>query len=365
MQKFEITVSPNYVANWTIVDAIRELLQNAIDAEKQRHLMSVTYDAAAKELSIHSVGARLDISSLLLGSTSKADDAESIGQFGEGYKIATLVLLRNDKPVIFSNGLAKETWRPRFIKSRRFGCNVLGFFVEKWGLKPQASTGELVVTIQNISQQEYDEQIVPSALLLRNDWSVVAHSDLGDVLDIPGAVFVNGLFVRSHQPYKYGYNFKPQYLKLDRDRKLVSDFDLEWLASKMWVATKDTDTILSLIKSNAADTRYLHSNTYNNIELYNAAWQDFIDSYGSNAVPVTTQEELEKLNNKYRPVLVAPAYYELITHSSQYIAPDVDSESIALSTKLCNWFEANVFDISAEAKEEFYDLVRELTDNYE
>ena len=34
IKNYEITISPNYVSNWGINEAIREILQNAIDADK-------------------------------------------------------------------------------------------------------------------------------------------------------------------------------------------------------------------------------------------------------------------------------------------------------------------------------------------
>ena len=336
MQKIEITVSPDYVAKWTIVDAVRELLQNAIDAKTAGHDMHVIYHENTDELVIISEGAKLDIASLLLGSTSKANDTASIGQFGEGYKIATLVLLRNNKTITFENGLAKETWRPRFIKSRRFGCNVLGFFIERWPPFTPAKDS-LVITVQGITNEEYDEQIVPSALMLMPGWNTLEVTEYGNIISIPGAVYVNGLFVKQHEPYDYGYNFKPQYLSLDRDRKLVSDFDLEWLASKMWSRSADTDKVLELIEKNAADTKYLAS-VNGNTALAIAAWEKFIKEYGKNAVPVTTQEELEKISSKYRPVIVHSGMYSLITSCGKYDPPD-DEDEESLADKFLTWFK--------------------------
>lgn len=360
MQKFEITVSPDYVAKWTIVDAIRELLQNAIDAEADGHPMYIDYCKDTQELTIRSVGAKLDISSLLLGSTSKANDKRSIGQFGEGYKIATLVLLRNDKQVVFSNGLAKETWRPRFIKSKRFGCNVLGFFIEKWG-PFSANANELVVSVQDITPEEYENKIKPSALILRDDWEVVEHTPMGDILNIPGAVFVNGLYVREHQPYKYGYNFKPEYLELDRDRKLVSDFDLEWLASRMWSKSTDTAALFGLIRDGAADAKYITNNIYGKVELYDYAWREFISKYGSNAVPITTQEELEKISKDYRPIVVSQSIYNLVTQSSEYVKPETINQEL-FSDRFRKWYDDNklVYIIPSDVEYAFNNLVNEL-----
>lgn len=358
-QKIEITVSPDYVAKWTIVDAIRELLQNAIDAETAGHEMQISYDDDTEKLTISSKGACLTIASLLLGNTSKANDTRNIGQFGEGYKIATLVLLRNQKKVTFDNSLAKEVWRPRFIKSRRFGCDVLGFFIER---SLFAGGDALKVVVEGITNQEYYEQIVPSALRLRNDWSIVDSNAYGDVINIPG-VYVNGLFVRYHEPYEFGYNFEPRYIQLDRDRKLVSDFDLEWLASRMWAVSTDTAKVLSLLESNAADTRYLSSNISGSSTISTYAWERFIAKYGKNAVPVTTQQELERINKaKYRPVLVSPSLRNVIANSPLYEEPEEEDENEPISARLTAWFDNNEITdhLTREAEDEFNALVDEL-----
>ena len=143
MSKIELTIAPNYVPNWTLVDAIRELFQNALDQQKQNNEneASWNYDDDTGVLTISNATSKLTAASLLLGQTTKADDKSTIGQFGEGYKIATLVLLREGQNVVFYNYGAREIWRPRFVKSRRFGTDILTFFIEKkavWEKVPSA-----------------------------------------------------------------------------------------------------------------------------------------------------------------------------------------------------------------------------------
>ena len=362
MQKVEITVTPDYVADWTIGNAIRELLQNAIDAQTQGHAMHVNYNAATETLTIQSVGAKLSIDSLLLGSTTKAGDNNSIGQFGEGYKIATLVLLRNNKPIIFYNGVAKETWNPRFIKSRRFGCPILGFFIDKWSLFAPVND-VLTITINNITQEEYDTQIVPEALFLSNDWHIVESTSLGHIIDKPGAVYINGLFVCNHSPYKYGYNFEPGALRLDRDRKLASDFDLEWLASKMWAQVTDSDKLIELIELGTADVRYIayHAGNHTTV-LADKAWDSFIAKYGKNAVPVTIAIELDEISAAYRPIIVGSDYYDILIKSSKYHKPELCSPKLTLCERFKQWYDDNELDdyINSDAKNEFIMLINEL-----
>ena len=265
MQKIELTISPNYVPNWTYVDAVRELFQNALDQETQNpeNKASWDYDSQTGVLTISNATSKLTASSLLLGQTTKSDDNDTIGQFGEGYKIATLVLLREGKNVVFYNYGAREIWRPRFVKSRRFGTDILTFFIEKQAIWNKVSSADLVIAVDNISAEEYGH-IVESNLHLRNDYEVVEHTEYGDVIDIPGIngkVFVNGLYVCDYQPYQYSYNFKPAHIRIDRDRKMANDFDLRWMASKMWSTCKDTDRVLEMIADDKADVAFLDNVT--------------------------------------------------------------------------------------------------------
>lgn len=46
MNRFELSLHPDYVPDWTMVDGIREILQNALDQQivNPRNAMTVDYD---------------------------------------------------------------------------------------------------------------------------------------------------------------------------------------------------------------------------------------------------------------------------------------------------------------------------------
>jgi hypothetical protein len=365
MSKFELSLAKDYVPSWTVVDGIRELFQNALDQEVQcpGNTASWTYNPLAETLTISNKKSTLTTRTLLLGATSKADNTATIGQFGEGYKVATLVLLRNEKPVTFYNYGAREVWTTRFVKSKRYGAEVLTFDVDKkypWQTIPD---NDLTVVIGNISPQEYDKLLVPANLHLQHTERETKSTVYGDILmdtEHSGMVYVNGLFVCKYPAYKYGYDFKPEHIKLDRDRKLVSDFDLRWLASKMW-STLGEETV-DIVALGIADVEYVNStlsylSADSKVKVVEAAHAKFTQDYGVRAIPVSTQSDAEAVPHGYKAVIVPTGYRSMICSSSKYVAP---VRTMTPVEKLKLWFELFSDELSYEAKEAFEDVYAEV-----
>ena len=103
MRKYELSISADYVPGWGVTEAVREFFQNSIDEETRdsSNKMLFEYDEAEEKLIIGNKHSELDIKTLLFGTTTKNDDDAMIGNHGEGYKIATVVLLRLGKTVVF------------------------------------------------------------------------------------------------------------------------------------------------------------------------------------------------------------------------------------------------------------------------
>ena len=117
-KSFILPISKDYVRHWGIQEAIRELLQNAIDSESK-----FTFEIAGNKLIISNDDATLSPSDLILGQSSKHDDDDAIGQFGEGFKLALAVLAREDREIVIYNG--DLTWIPIFTYNDDFKGDVL------------------------------------------------------------------------------------------------------------------------------------------------------------------------------------------------------------------------------------------------
>lgn len=96
---FELPLSTNYVRDWDFGMAVRELIQNGLDQQSvdAKSTFSVDYDPDTQKLKFTNARSRLKVNTLLLGRSSKSNDEDTVSQFGEGYKIAALVLNRLGK----------------------------------------------------------------------------------------------------------------------------------------------------------------------------------------------------------------------------------------------------------------------------
>lgn len=340
VQKFELSITSNYAHNWEVQDALRELIQNAIDQQVQvsGNDMDIKYIEEDETLVISNKKSVLEKKSLLLGYSSKQDDEDTIGQFGEGYKIAMLVLLREGKSVTIKNYGNREIWTSKLVKSRKYdGEKVLTVFVNteaKWAKIPH---NDLEIVVEGITPSEYSE-LVSRTLQLQNDLiRDYIPTSYGDILlddEHKGMVFVNGLYVTDMPGFKYGYSIKPSELELGRDRNLVDSFDVEYTASKMWRECDRYDLLLPLIVEGSKEVGFLvprYSDNEDLRELAEIAYKEFKTKYGANAIPVSDNDEIEKLRtilDSVNPVVVDAMYHRLLRLSEGYSELDTRIENM-------------------------------------
>jgi len=372
MSKYELSLSPEYAAEWTLTDAIRELFQNALDQQTTQsdNTMFCRYEYENR-LSIGNKNSVLEAKSLLLGATTKAKDADTIGQFGEGYKIATLVLLRLGKDVKFFNYGKKEVWIPRFVKSRKYGATILVVDTESFVWK-KPPDNDLTIVVKGITPDEYKE-IVETNLHLQTV-SETLGTKLGNILLSPrhkGQIYVNGLFIKTVEKFVHGYDIKPKYLKIGRDRNLVDSFDIAWVTSQMW-RERQSSEIIKLVQDGAYDVSYITSisawEPALNVDLTVQLQEAFTTTYGSSAIPVSNQTEADAVITKYtdaKPIIVADLHKNLMVNGSVPFKPTEVTErkqAIVMTPydKLEKWYKKAHYNLSEKLKKQFQEIMKEL-----
>lgn len=310
-KRYDLSLSREYVSAWTYLQAIRELLQNAIDSESK-----FEFNFTGTTMSIHSRASALSPSTLLLGTSSKGDDESKIGQYGEGYKLAMLVLLREGFRIRIFNG--NVMWVPSFSFNKDFGAETL--VVLETPMKK--SYEGLTFVIEGLDPDQIAE--VQKSCLHFEEYDVVHDGQYGQILPEPsygGKLYVNGLFV-CETKMKFGYNVKPQYLKLERDRQTVDSFELAFLTRDMWLSTKLYGIIQELIFDQVEDVKYFEYGWREpKQELARSVATAFREKHPT-AVAVSSQADLEHASKEGREAIIVPEEARKLMHGDEvYQAP--------------------------------------------
>lgn len=391
MTKFELSISTSYVPSWGIVEAIRELFQNAIDqqTENKDNEMYWNYNDKDEVLRIGNKTSVLTKESLLLGESSKRGNDKTIGQHGEGYKLAFMILLREHKKIKVYNYGAKEIWEARLVKSRKYGTEIPTIFVTKQPIWDKTPSHDLIIEITGISQDEYGEIVKSNLHLKYKNKDKEGFEALGStILTDPsesGNMYVAGLFVMHSGEYNFGYDFKPSDVKLDRDRKMLSDFDIKYQASKLWKeAAENNEEALKIVQAFLMYKKSSNFKTFKDMEyissinslytfspkFYSKVEETYIEEYGDDCIPVDNIDEYEVYKERGNNVaLLSEQQYKLVKNTKLYaeklseLKEESDIEA-TLNMTLKEKFEAFASkikdDISYEDYEYFKELIKEL-----
>lgn len=302
-RKYTLTLSPDYVLSWGFWEAARELLQNSIDqhAVNEESTPIFEYSPDDELLVIGNECCELHPRTLLLGMTDKRDVTATIGQFGEGYKLAMLVLVRGSYQVTIRNG--DTIWRPRFEFNDEFGEHVMVVHVTP----AEQPINGVQFEIRGVSKNDYGtlaENFLPGHPL-----NVILDED-----HLRKRVFVNGLFVCKLDGLEYGYNFAPDRLNLDRDRGMTDTFEVKWQTARLWQQTTDPTKLYEALSEGLGDVEMISNLSP---QLTTAIVEKF-EAEHPDAVPVTCQAEMDRRRGM-KTQLVPQALGKLLQHMRAYV----------------------------------------------
>jgi hypothetical protein len=310
------TIAKNYINNWGMKQGIRELIQNAMDAQDKGFPMGVTYLRSKRQLLIFNRGVHLERSSLLLGSTTKTDDPSQRGKHGEGAKIGSLALVRADKSVTVYNGDTHERWEALIKKSPDFGTEVLTFKIVKNAPK---SGNKLLFEVGNISPEEWHEMGDLFLTINTPPPGSIRKTPDGTVLlekKYKGRIYCGGIYVCEDKELEYGYDFPPSVLTLNRDRDMVSSFDLRWNTSKLWAYLSANEKgklydATKMLKDGIADVEYMDK--FSDYTVKGKVVEEFFRENSAKSYPVTSEHEAQQVRGYgYAPVYSSSSYTGII-----------------------------------------------------
>ncbi len=256
MKTINYTMTAGYRKNWNEIDAVREIVQNCLDNrnDESTYLLSDNGD-----IEISTKGYKLPTSALAMGQSEKPDGA--IGGFGEGFKLALLVLLRAGCDPVVYNGT--KVIKPSFNVDDYIG-------LELFSINVFDNIGDDADALNNVGGLIYKFKIAEDLIdELREKVDVFSDAPMElpekgsvDILkDKPGKIMTNGLYVCNEDKFRYGYNFAPDMLPLGCDRQLASSFGMSWETSNYWaksVNEENADEVLDMIIDDCLDVSDIH-----------------------------------------------------------------------------------------------------------
>lgn len=291
MTKMRYPVTEQYVKNWGIVQAIREIIANGFDAEVEHHApFSTDYDSAKKILTVTNQGVTLPVEALYFGGTTKSEKAGLIGQYGEGLKIALLIFAREKFKVVIRNG-RNETWVPS-MEADKNGVVSLCIDVKK----ANRIAENFDVEMHGIDLEAWNA--IRNLFLKLNPPVAVTHTSYGDIIndaEYVGRIYAKGVFATTKPNMNFGYNFST--LELGRDRSMPGDWEIGYYVSQMWGSQvgHNIRPVLDMFEQDGPEAQAFKDTK--TLAMSNAVVQAFRQKHGEDAVPIIASAEATSLEH--------------------------------------------------------------------
>lgn len=303
MAKIQLTIKTSYLPTWGAYEGVRELIQNAKDAETE-HSAPMKIDWYNDTLRIENDGTTLPLKALLLGHTTKVGNSDMIGKFGEGLKLGVLALVRAGHELKIRNG--SEVWVPSIERDERFDDDVLTFKIEGG----REFKNRVRIEIGGITKEAWAKMKDHFLFLSppKKEEQVVTHSGtllLGE--RFKGRIYVKGIFVQTTPDTAFGYDLRE--VELDRDRKMVESWNLKYHTRKAFLTAMNQKEDLFAKFTDMLEVPTLETES---LDAYAASYDiprevaakvadDFHSKHGADAVPVASladSKDVEHLGKK-------------------------------------------------------------------
>lgn len=197
-RRLEYPLSPKYIPTWTIGEALRELIANALDTGTRTR-----FEWSDGHAVIDDEADGIPQAFWVIGEGNHG----AIGQFGEGLKMAMLVLARERRDVIVET--VGYSVRPGLGQSEVYASEVL---VLDYAPNERSKGTSIKVSC---TKEEFDGA---RSRFLKLESQPLLHAGLG-ILGTPGRLYVNGVYVQQINAL-WGYNVTDKALA-NRDRSVL------------------------------------------------------------------------------------------------------------------------------------------------
>ena len=189
----DYNMTRDYCSDWTAIDALREMVQNAIDSTR-----TFDCDCDKHEIEVTTHGVTLTPKMFAMGYSLKS--GTSIGGYGEGFKLGMMILTREGlNPVIYTGKYkVKGEFKVNEVTETETFCLV---FTEQ---DKQETDTTFLCSPGSLDLEELKRKVTPFS-----ERPLPEETTVGILYTRPGMIYVNGLFVCEEPKLVHGYNFSP------------------------------------------------------------------------------------------------------------------------------------------------------------
>lgn len=312
IEKDKITypISKNYCESWDYLDAGREFLANALDTSKE-----VIVDFCDGYCIIKDNGIGIQRKDFVIGNSQKTES--EIGMFGEGFKVASLVMAREERDLTITT--VGFTYIPMLEDSEEFGTEL---FTVKF--KPNSKTEGTLVTFK--ATEEEVENIKNLFLNFKKNLRVLKTRDIDLIFESEGNIYANGLKSASMNTL-FSYNVHDKKVVNTRDRNNVNEEKLNSYVTAFINGLKDESAIELLLTEWKSDIyKYEYKLILNPIDI--TPWQDVCKKIFSNSCIMGYNME--------ENFIAKQAGYELLNNIPAYIKTILERTGVSSAADVAN-----------------------------
>lgn len=240
-------LSSGYVADWTAVRALAEFVSNALDEDPKARF---TYDADRSMAIVSDRGPGLPEEALVLGHSEKG--ADQIGQFGEGAKLAMLVLCRelgNGSVTVHTAGISLT---PRLeARGLGLGTSVKSSNLELLVVSVHPNRRRVGTTVE-VSCDESTYHAVKNRFRHFGPGRYVGPGPWGEIVPgPPGRLSIGGVLVRDGLELAASYDLplsRAKHLQ-NRDRTVVDGWALSSLIEDLLAYCTDRPSLERIVEA--------------------------------------------------------------------------------------------------------------------
>ena len=337
--KISYGMTRNYRKEWGQVEAVRELVQNCLDNPQCHSEYSVQHSPSihGDVVSICTEGFVLPMTAFALGESQKTTE-NPIGGFGEGFKLALMVLTREGMNPVVEFGDRKATCAFEYDDALEQDVFTITFDQR---LAYNHKTEFVFNCTENLADKisVFDPNTEISSTLSSGVQLLPNH---------PGQVFVNGLFVCEEKRFVYGYNFAPSSISLGCDRQIANPLGLAWETGQHWAEHGEPGQILDMILDEALDVAEI--SYHMDVERSDMVAEEFTRRFNTSTVT-------DSQSSYHGYYTASSSLYRILDRSTKVSTKPSDSPT---KKKLLSFYEAEKKHMRRHARLAFLKLLETI-----